>query len=75
MFKYIKRKIKESKMRELERYFWIEDIYKKMLFESESQEEMEIARELLEDNISERKSLYVYSEKHIRKEKKVICKN
>jgi len=30
MFNFIKRKMKESKMRELERCLWIEDVYKKI---------------------------------------------
>ena len=70
MFKYIKRKIKESKMRELERCFWIEDVYKRMLFESESQEEKELVKELLEENKRQKEKLYKYLKKIDTKEDK-----
>ena len=63
MFKFIKRKIKESKMRELERCFWVEDVYKKIIFEIQSQEEKELVKELLEENKRQKEKLYRYLKK------------
>jgi len=70
MFNFIKRKMKESKMRELERCLWIEDVYKKILFESESQEEKELVKELLEENKKQKEKIYRYLEKIDTKEDK-----
>ena len=70
VFNFIKRKMKESKMRELERCFWIEDVYKKILFESENQEEKELVKELLEENKKQKEKLYRYLEKIDTKEDK-----
>lgn len=63
MFKFIKRKIKESKMRELERCIWIENVYRKILFESKSQEQKELLKELLEENKRQKEKLYRYLKK------------
>lgn len=63
MFKNARRKAKEANYRELERHFWIEDVYKKMLFESESQEEKELVKELLEENKKQKEKLYKYLKK------------
>lgn len=70
MFKYIKRKMKESKMRELERCFWVENVYKRMLFESKSQEEKELVKELLEENKKQKQKIYRYLGKIDTKEDK-----
>ena len=71
MFNFIKRKIKESKMRELERCLWVEDVYKKILFEIQSQEEKELVKELLEENKRQKEKLYRYLEKiDIKEDKK-----
>lgn len=70
MFNFIKRKMKESKMRELERCFWIESVYKKILFESESQEQKELLKELLEENKRQKEKIYSYFQKINRKEEK-----
>lgn len=70
MFNFIKRKMKESKMRELERCFWIESVYKKILFESENQEEKELVKELLEENKRQKEKLYRYLKKIDTKEDK-----
>lgn len=70
MFNFIKRKMKESKMRELERCIWIENVYRKMLFKSESQEEKELVKELLEENKRQKEKIYSYFQKINRKEEK-----
>lgn len=70
MFKYIKRKMKESKMREIERHFEVEDMLKEMLIDKRYYSVTEIVQELLEENVRQREELYIYFEKYVGKEKK-----
>lgn len=62
--------MKESKMRELERCLWIESVYKKILFETQNQEEKELVKELLEENKRQKEKLYRYLKKIDTKEDK-----
>lgn len=70
MFNFIKRKIKKSKIRELERCLWVESVYQKILFESKNQEEKELVKELLEENKKQKEKIYRYLEKIDTKEDK-----
>lgn len=65
MFKKIKAKIKENRMRNLQRHFVTEDLYKEMLLENRNSKgrQVLILKELLDENIDKRKNLYIYPAK------------
>lgn len=62
MFKTIKAKIKENRIRNLERHFVIEDLYKEMLFENRNfiGRQVLILQELLDKNMDNRK-IYTFT--------------
>lgn len=65
MFKIIRARIKENRMKNLERHFVIEDLYKEMLFENKNSigRQVSILQELLDESINKGKNLYIYPAK------------